>query len=116
MEYTRGSFLKEKMQNLARWVSKEVGAQEFDVDLEHFARDRTAVELSYLAEILNDNKHIIHHHDWYGLGSLVHGSEVPRNFAGVFSSILYHVQKREEMHDKWWRYLKLFTDVVNSDE
>ena len=50
---TIGDFLKEKLGNMARWVTEEVGKENLPVDVVQLIKDRTAVEVTVLAEAIN---------------------------------------------------------------
>lgn len=112
---TVGAFLKEKLGNMARWVTEEVGKENLSVDLEQFVRDRSEVEVTFLSQVLNSNSAKISHRDWCGLVGMLHDDAIPKELAEQFAVIIQVVRVRETMHDKFWRYLELFRDVVNSD-
>ena len=108
MTVTVGTFLKEKTLNMARWVTTEVGKENLPVDIVQLTRDRTAVELTFLAELLNANSTKVTHRDWSGLVRLIQEEDLPIDFAAVVQA----VRARDEMHDKFWRYLELFCEVI----
>ncbi len=112
---TVGAFVKEKLGNMARWVTREVGKENLTVDLEQFARDRTEAEVTFLAEVLSSNSAKINHRDWCGLVGMLDDTAIPGDVAAQFQELVQAVRAREELHDKFWRYLELFKSVVNSD-
>ena len=50
--HTVGTFLREKMNNMAKWVHDEVGKENLGVDLVDFVAKKTDSELVYLAGLL----------------------------------------------------------------
>lgn len=106
MSSTVGEFLREKMSNMGRWVNKELG-NEINMDLEQYVAGRTETELAVIASLLSTNSTIIIHKDWSGLSRL---GEIPADLQTCFHCI----RQREDMHDKFWRYLHLFRDVISN--
>ena len=102
---TVGQFIKEKMGNMAKWATTEL--KELDVDLEHFVQERTETECAYLAGLLSTNSIMIPHKDWSGLSRI---GEMPKELLAVF----HLIRQREDMHDKFWRYLELFVSVISN--
>lgn len=107
---TVGDFLKEKVGNMARWVAEEVGNENLPVDIVQLTKDRTAVEVTVLAEALNAHSTKVTHRDWSGLVRLIEAENLPIDFTVVVQA----VRVREQMHDKFWRYLELFCEVVQN--
>ena len=107
---TVGTFIKEKLGNMARWVASEVGAENIPVDIEQIVVDRSAVEVTFLAEVLNANSSVVSHRDWKGLVRLLEAEDIPLDLTAVVQA----VRGREDLHDKFWRYLELFRDVVQN--
>jgi len=105
---TVGAFLKDKLGNMARWATGELKNTDYGVDLEHFVRERTEMECAYLAGLLSTNSNMITHRDWSGLARI---GEMPRQLLDVF----HLIRQREDMHDKFWRYLELFANVISND-
>ena len=113
MDQTVGEFLKEKMTNMAQWVTANVGKDNLDIDLVQYAMDRTELEVTYLAQLLRDNHTHITHKNWKGVADSFDEFTGPNKDA--FLVLLQAVRQRDDMHDKFWRYLELFRDIVNSD-
>ena len=111
MSVTVGDFLKEKANNLARWVTLEVGKENLPVDLEQLVSDRTALELTCLAEALKANSSKVVHRDWRGLVGAIERERLPMDLG----LIVHAVRSREYMHDKFWRYMELFIAVIGTD-
>ena len=109
---TVGEFLKEKLVNMAVWIEGEIGKENLPVDVVQLSRDRRAVEVTILAEVLNANSTLVTHRDWSGLVRRLTEEDLPVDFAAV----LHAVRAREELHDKFWRYMELFREVVQSSE
>jgi len=104
---TVGAFLKSKMHNMAAWVQEELGAAAA-MDYVAAVDARLELELTTFAAMLHSNKHIAAQRDWDALVALA------TNQAGFepVVQLLNEVQGREHMHEKFWRYVKLFIDVV----
>lgn len=107
MSQTVGGFLREKLGNMGRWVQTEIG--ETSVDLEQFVAERSDTEIAYLVGVLESSSTMIAHRDWSGLAR---SSDLPTELLDVFQSI----RKREEMHDKFWRYLEMFVEVISNKD
>jgi hypothetical protein len=105
-----GAFLKEKLGNMARWVTGEVGKQNLPVDIEQLIHDRSVVEVTFLAQVLDANSPKVAHRDWSGLVRMMQEEDLPVEFVAVVQA----VRARGEMHDKFWRYLELFRDVIQN--
>ena len=106
-----GAFLKEKLGNMARWVVGEVGKENLPVDIEQLIKDRTAVEVTFLATVLDANSTKVAHRDWSGLVRMLEAESLPVDFVAVVQA----VRVRADMHEKFWRYLELFRAVINSN-
>ena len=104
---TVGAFLKSKMHNMAVWVQAELGT---DAKMDYVAAvdARLELELTTFAAMLHSNKHIETQRDWDALLALA------TNQIGFESvvQLLNDVRAREHMHEKFWRYVKLFIDVM----
>jgi hypothetical protein len=75
------------------------------VDLKQYVAERTDTEIAYIVGILSTNSTQIAKRDWDGLTV-----DIPTELTSVFQRI----RKREDMHDKFWRYLTLFVDVISN--
>jgi hypothetical protein len=106
-EQTVGAFLKEKMTNMAVWVSTELGPGVTTVDMKQYVSERTETEIAYVAGLLSTNLNLIAHRDWSGLARL---QELPPQLETLF----HHIRQREDMHDKFWRYMELFAQVISN--
>lgn len=102
-----GEFLREKLGNMSRWVQSELG-DKLSVDLEQYIADRTETELACLAGILSTNSTIVGSKDWDRLAGL---GSIPEPLLRAFELL----RGREDMHDKFWRYLELFIVAVRDD-
>tara|TARA_R100000951_G_scaffold107998_1_gene103876 strand:- start:1579 stop:1905 length:327 start_codon:yes stop_codon:yes gene_type:complete len=108
MNQTVGEFLREKMGNMANWIATELG-DENPVDLNQYLAERTDTEIAYTVGILRSNSTMITHRDWSGLARL---GDLPTQLLELFQSI----KKREDMHDKFWRYLTLYVEVISNSD
>ena len=104
---TIGAFLKSKMHNMAVWVQEELGTV-IAIDYVAAVDARLELELTTFAAMLHSNKHIETQRDWDALIALATDQA---GFEPVVQ-LLNEVQGREHMHEKFWRYVKLFIEVV----
>ena len=104
---TVGAFLKSKMHNMAVWVHEELGTV-LTIDYVAAVDARLELELTTFAAMLHSNKHIESQRDWDALFALATDQA---GFEPVVQ-LLKDVRAREHMHEKFWRYVKLFIDVM----
>ena len=91
------TFLREKLTNMAHWLQ----AAGLTVDV----HERTGVEIVAFAQYLHDEcANAIASRDFSGLYR--EHAEVQR--------IVRFVENRPELHDKFWRYLQLFSETVST--
>tara|TARA_Y100000401_G_scaffold20822_1_gene13933 strand:- start:1174 stop:1527 length:354 start_codon:yes stop_codon:yes gene_type:complete len=112
MPETVGDFLKTKLGNMARWVSDGVGKENLTIDPVAFVAERSALECVVLADAVASHKAVVMSRDWRGLAKLLKDEAVPEEWAVSFACLLHAVKAREDMHDKFWRYMELFRDVI----
>lgn len=103
-----GEFLREKLTNMSNWITSELGNSS-DVDIKQYITERTDTEIAYMVGILKSNSTKITHRDWSGLDRV---GDLPKELKEIFQFI----RKREDMHDKFWRYLELFVQVISNTE
>ena len=117
MTQTVGAFLKAKLSNLAVWVIESLGKENINMDIEQFVNRRSEVEITFFADILSSNSAKVVHRDWAGLvGILSTDATIPSDVSATFIDLLQLVRSRPELHDKFWRYMELFRDVVNNSD
>ena len=117
MTQTVGAFLKVKLRNLAVWVIDSLGKENINMDLEQFVNRRSEVEITFFADILSSNSAKVVHRDWAGLvGILSTDATIPSDVSATFIDLLQLVRSHPELHDKFWRYMELFRDVVNNSD
>ena len=117
MTQTVGAFLKVKLRNLAVWVIDSLGKENINMDLEQFVNRRSEVEITFFADILSSNSAKVVHRDWAGLVGILSTDEtIPSDVSATFIDLLQLVRSRPELHDKFWRYMELFRDVVNNSD
>lgn len=103
-----GEFLRIKLTNMARWIKGELGDQiKTSVDYEQYIAERTETELAYVVGILSTNSSVIDQRNWDGLAAM---SDCPKELISLFAL----VREREQMHDKFWRYLEMFVQVISN--
>lgn len=105
---TKGTFLLEKLTNMAKWVTQEVGKENLPVDIITGIAGRSALEVTVLCGALEANSKQVTHRNWSGLVQLMEANNAPREL----QEVVVAVQQRPEMHEKFWRYIDLFVDVV----
>ena len=109
-----GEFLKDKLMNLAVWVTETIGKENINMDIEQFVKLRSEVEITFFADILSANSAKVFHKDWKGLvGILESDTTIPADVAKTFIDILQLVRQKPEMHEKFWLYMELFRDVMS---
>ena len=69
---------------------------------------RSAFEVTLLCGALEANANQATHRNWSGLVQLLEANNASREL----QEVVVAVQKRPEMHDKFWRYIDLFISVV----
>ena len=117
MTQTVGAFLKAKLSNLAVWIIESLGKENINMDLEQFVNRRSEVEITFFADILSSNSAKVVHRDWAGLVGILSTDEtIPSDVSATFIDLLQLVRSRPELHDKFWRYMELFRDVVNNSD
>ena len=50
------------------------------------------------------------------MGILSTDTTIPSDVSATFIDLLQLVRARPELHDKFWRYMELFRDVVNNSD
>lgn len=108
MSNTKGAFLKEKMQNMARWVIEELGSENLPADLLADIAGRSELEITLIASQLQSNKSLAIHRDWVRLGQSLSSDKLP----SWLLEVVMLVRSKDSMHDKFWRYIDLFIEVA----
>ena len=103
-----GEFVKSKMHNMADWVQAELGSAA-PIDCVAIIHARSELELTTLCVMLNSEKDIAARRDWDAFVELANVEAV----LAPLVRILAEVRKREHMHEKFWKYVQLFIDVVD---
>ena len=80
---TKGTFLKEKLQNMARWVEQEVGKENLPADLVAGIASRSELEASALSGALLSNREQVAQRDWRGLMHSIADGNVPASVLEV---------------------------------
>lgn len=105
-EQTKGQFLKQKLVNMARWVTGVVGEENLPADMIAGITERTQLEATVFANTLHENSHQVTAKNWEALEDLAAKS------SPEILEVVALIRKREEMHEKFWRYMDLFVDVA----
>ena len=107
-----GSFLKEKMGNMALWLQMELkdrSSVHFKIGLEELSKrlgTLSSFQATSLALKLLDVQQAITDRDF---DALFCAPDTPPDIAQLISEIQPHT----DMHDKFWRYLSLFVSTVS---
>ena len=105
---TKGEFLKEKVLNMAKWVTEEVGKENLPVDIIAGIDGRSVVEVTALSGALDANCDQVTTRNWSGLVRLM----TDHGVGDEVQQVVVAVQHRPAMHDKFWRYMDLFVEVA----
>ena len=101
MSYTVASLLREKTSNMATWLRNE--GLPTELQLAQFSD----IELVTFAHTLrNDYSDCIKARDFF----------TDREIPSEVSQVVQFIERRPSLHDKFWRYLQLFSEVVNTYE
>ena len=106
---TKGAFVKEKLENMARWVEQGIGKENLPVDVIAGITGRSELEASALAGALQSNKDKIAQRNWSGLMQAVKDSG---KFPVSVQEVITCIYQQPKMHDKFWRYMELFVEVA----
>lgn len=100
---SKGSFLKGKASNMIAWL-REAGV--LGEELPTF----TELQATYMAELLTEREAAV---TAKAFDELLAAEELTQSeIGGIFHSILQGVRDRDDLHEKFWRYLALFIEVV----
>lgn len=103
-----GEFVKSKMHNMAVWVQEELGSV-MTIDYVAAVDARSELELTTLCVMLRAEKDIAANRDWSALIALASEEAA----LAPLLQILVEVRQREPMHEKFWKYIQLFIDVID---
>jgi len=103
-----GEFVKSKMHNMAVWVQEELGSV-IAIDYVAVVDARSELELTTLCVMLHTERDIAARRDWDALVELASEEAA----LAPLLQILVEVRQRESMHEKFWKYVKLFIDVID---
>ena len=103
-----GEFVKSKMHNMAVWVQEELGSV-IAIDYVAVVDARSELELTTLCVMLHTERDIAAQRDWDALVELASEEAA----LAPLLQILVEVRQRESMHEKFWKYVQLFIDVID---
>jgi hypothetical protein len=101
-----GEFIKQKMHNMAVWIQNELKSP---VDYVSIIDARSELELTTLCAMLHTKKDIETKQNWSALIALAKEEPALEHFV----QLIDEVRRREDMHEKFWKYVKLFIDVMS---
>eukprot|EP00900_Chrysochromulina_parva_P019361 jgi/Chrpa1/27426/Chrysochromulina_OHIO_Genome00026162-RA len=96
------------MHNMAVWVQEELGSV-IAIDYVAAVDARSELELTTLCVMLHTEKDIAARRDWDALVELASEEAA----LAPLLQILVEVRQRESMHEKFWKYVQLFIDVID---
>lgn len=99
MSQTVGEFLREKAGNMHRWLKE----QDCPVDIPELG---SVAAVTFAQRLRTEYATAIDERDF---DALMTDKE---NFAPQLLMTIAFVQRRPPLHDKFWRYLELFSDAV----
>lgn len=99
-----GDFLAEKAANMQRWVNSELGME--------IKMTITGTTATYLAGLISERKQVVYNKDFTSLIRFLNESGAETSM----QAIVTEVKARPDMHDKFWRYMQLFVDVISESE
>lgn len=102
LTYTVGSFLREKLRNMSTWLQGEGLSSSLDMS------NLQEVQVVALAQILHDK-----FADAIKTRTFEPLEADKENIPLDVLKIVQHVKENPALHDKFWRYLKLFSDTVS---
>ena len=103
---TKGEFARLKLLNMAKFVAEGVGKENLPGEFESTAQSATGLSALLFATTLQEHSKSVFERDWDGIDAI---PSLPAFARQMLSS----VRSREEMHDKFWRYLELFVELVS---
>lgn len=102
--YTVASFLREKVGNMEVWLRGN-GAE-----ARHLPQVSDLALVTFAQELHNKFANVLEKRDF---DLLLSDKE---NLPPELMAIVDFVQSKPALHDKFWRYLQLFSDTVSNDE
>ena len=105
---TKADFLKQKLVNMANWVSAEVGKENLPDDLISGINSRSASEVALVCGMLAANKEMALDRDWGAILQVVTKEGLPVQL----QQLVCLVRDRGSMHVKFWRYVDMFIEVA----
>ena len=97
-----GEFLCEKLKNMAAWVEREGGPK---VEVPITAMQATAVAITLHEEYSS----MIANRDVQLFEVLAQTPQIPKD-------LVMFIVENDHLHDKFWRYLALFSEAVSSTD
>ena len=99
-----GQFIKSKMHNMAVWIDTELHE-----DYSSLVDARSELELTTMCAMLHTKKEVFEKNDdWSALAALIANEPALTPFV----SIIEKVHERPWMHEKFWKYVRLFIEVM----
>ena len=109
-EVTLGTFLAEKMQNMLNWIEAE--AMPGSLLLDEIKTELTALRATYIATALARHEAAVQARDWSVFEALrVEEQHIDDRFWAIINA----VKLKTELHDKLWKCMAMFSEVINSN-
>ena len=103
---TVGAFLCSKAKNMRHWLLEELGTA-----ISGLTMPITELGATTMAAKLLPYRNIITERDWEGLVQAAAEEQVM-----MLPQVISAVRTREDLHDKFWRYLELFADTIGDPQ
>lgn len=101
-EGTVGEFLLQKATNMKTWLETELpGTKGQIVPL-------TELSVTTMAAKLTEHRQLVFNRDWGGLSRQATAANLHS-----LTEMLEAVRTRRDLHDKFWRYLELFIEIMS---
>ena len=94
-------FLREKFDNMARWLVEEVGQEELSSDVLEDMAARSNMQVVLFASHIRQNKALVDARNFVGLRELA--GSLP-----TLQKLIDEIDVRVDLHAKFWRYMDLF--------
>ena len=97
-QLTIGSYVLEKAKNMQKWLEAETSWRKGPIPL-------TEIAAVSMAQKVHEMRTTVYERDWLALEEEAESTALVRDAVAA-------VRQRPELHDKFWRYLQLFTDTM----
>ena len=112
-----GEFLLQKSHNMAAWLQSELQETSELLHLCDYFYKLTELEITAFAVyLLDEHKTEIVQRDWFALLSNMQKAKQVHALQIHLPVVLQQVRQRDDLHDKFWRYLALFSATIENSK